>query len=170
MKIQIENYIVKSIKTSIYGLFLTLIIGLFVREFTRSLNQTISLYDFRVVSSFLELSHGHALIFFCIIPLSFALIFYIVKDKLSDDFSFRKLSVFTGIMHFGLLATLLLMLYKGMAYVQHYQSVPDLSKIDSSLFAGNRIIRILVFSISHIAMGVGLFGIGIFILRNVKTK
>ena len=50
MKTQIENYIVKSIKTSIYGLFLTLLIGLFVREFTRSLEQTISLYDFNVVN------------------------------------------------------------------------------------------------------------------------
>lgn len=170
MKTQIENYIVKSIKTSIYGLFLTLLIGLFVREFTRNLNQTISLYDFSVVNGFLELAHGHVLIFFSIIPLILALIFYILKDKLTDDFSFSKLSVYTGILHLGLLAALLLMLYKGMAYVQHYQSIPDLTKIDSSLYAGKRIIRILVYSISHIAMSVGLFGIGILILRNVKTK
>ena len=118
----------------------------------------------------LELAHGHAFIFFCIIPLLLALIFFVIKDKFTEDISFRKLSIYTGIMHLGLFPTLVLMLYKGMAYVHNYQSLNDLTKIDSSLFGGNQIIRILVYSVSHIAMATGLFGVGIFILRNVKTK
>jgi heme/copper-type cytochrome/quinol oxidase subunit 1 len=170
MKTQIDNYIVKSVKTSIYGLFLTLLIGLFVREFTRGLKQSISLFDFNVVDGFLELAHGHGLMFFCIIPLILALIFFVLKDKFDEGASFRKVSIYTGIMHMGFFLTLLLMMYKGMAYVQQYQSLQDLTKIDSSLFGGNHVLRILLYSVSHIAMATGLFGIGIFILRNVKTK
>jgi hypothetical protein len=92
------------------------------------------------------------------------------QNKFTEDSSFRRLSIYTGIMHLGLFLTLVLMLYKGMAYVHNYPSIPDLTKIDLSLFGGNRMIRILAYSVSHIAMAIGLFGVGIFILRNIKTK
>lgn len=169
MKSTIEKNIYKNVKTGIWGLFFTLIMGLFVREISRGLKNNINLYDFTVVSSFLELAHGHTLIFFTIIPLAIALILFLIKDKIIE-FPSRKFSIYTGIMHLGLLLALILMIYKGFSYINSYQTIPDLSKIDSSLFFGNKLIRMLVYSMAHITMSVGIFGVGIIILKSYKKS
>lgn len=170
MKSSIEKYIAQSVKTSIFGLFFALLMGLFVREMTRGLKGSISLYDFDVVSGFLELAHGHALVFFCIVPLVLGLIFFLLKDQLTSDISYSKLSMFTGIMHLGMMLTLILMIYKGLAYVSGYQTTPDLTQIDANLFGGITVLRALAYAVAHISMTVGVFGVGILALKAMKPR
>ena len=93
-----------------------------------------------------------------------------IKDKISVDFPEKKLSIYFGLTHLGLLLTLILMLYKGFSYVMLYSEITDLTKIDSSLFFGSKIFRILIYAFSHITMSVGLLGSGTIIFRKFEVE
>ncbi len=168
MENKVQKFIITNVKTAITGIFLSLFIGLAVREVSRGLQHKISFFDFNVINAFLELGHGHALIFFTIIPLIFAIIIYLIKNNISEDFPEKKMSMYFGLTHLGLLLALILMLYKGLAYVIQYSDNPDLTIIDSALFFGSKTFRILIYAVSHITMSVGLLGSGIIIYKRIR--
>ena len=78
------------------------------------------------------------------------------------------MSMYLGLAHLGLFLALILMLYKGFAYVIKYPETANLTLIDSSLFFGSKLLRILIYAVSHITMAIGLFGSGILIFRRLR--
>lgn len=163
-----DRYIISSVKTAIWGLFLTLLMGLLSRELTRSAHKSIPISDFIIVSNSLEIAHGHILMFFVVIPLVFAVIVFLLKEKLDFDRYGRIILIFTGIYHLGALLSISLTIYKGFGHVYIYESVKNLELADKYLFGGVSALRIILYSVAHITMAVGVFGIGISILRSIR--
>lgn len=163
-----DRYIFNSVKTAIWGLFFTLLMGLLARELTRSAHKSIPINDFIIVSNSLEIAHGHILMLFVIIPLVFAVIVFVLKDRLDFESYGKRIVVFTAIYHLGALITISLTIYKGFGHVYLYETLKNLELADKSLFGGSSILRIVLYSIAHITMAVGVFGVGISILRAIR--
>jgi hypothetical protein len=127
-----------------------LVMGLFYREFSRPFFKDLGLEQQMLYGHFFELVHGHTFLLGAAIPITMALMLFLVRGELVDINALLRLSVRFNAYIWASAAALVLMLYKGIAFV--VGAGQSLDAIDASLFFGSRILRGVLFGAAHIAL------------------
>lgn len=146
-------------KFSFFMLVVGLVLGVYSREVTRSLQSSLSMEQFLFAQNWIVMTHGHAMFYGGVIPLVLISLTYIYRDHFrGDGRALKKLRTAFIVYMVGALMTIALSTYKGSAYVFALIQDPLLSldAINQSLFGGSTIIRELAFTIAHPTFAVGL--------------
>jgi heme/copper-type cytochrome/quinol oxidase subunit 1 len=133
----------------------SLVAGIFSREFGRSFQHGVPLAAQWLAGHYLNQLHGHVLAIGFVLPLGLGLMTYVLRASLIVS-DVNILRILFAVMVVGSLATLLLLLYKGIATVILVGADPSLSldQVDQQLFNANGTLRIALHTVSHTALGV----------------
>jgi len=142
-----------------------LVIGIVDREWSRFFFRNIYLDRQVVVGFHLFITHGHVLIFSVF---SFLLAMMFKQDPIPSPGTQILFWVYVT----GTILTLGLGLYKGLALSAIVGSDPRLGLFhaDRLLFAGNVILRSLLYTLAHPLAAVGLIGLFLKASRSMNTK
>jgi hypothetical protein len=129
--------------------------GIFAREFGRAHLSDLPLATQWLASHYLNQLHGHILVLGFVLPSGLGLITYTLRSEMTPADVGQLRSVFF-VLALGSLATLILLLYQGVATVMMAGGDPALSldQIDEQLFYGNADLRTILHTVSHTALGV----------------
>ncbi len=170
MKQGIDKQISQNLATALISLPLSLVIGLIVRETTRGAGARLGIADFQVASAFLNLSHGHFLVLFGVIPLILAAVLWISRENLSEgNGKTKKIALFTSLYHLGATGTFALMMIKGYAQVNGYVPGIGLAMVEAS-FLGGPPLRAILYAIAHISLFVAMTSLALTIIRKPKAR
>lgn len=146
-----------------------LLMGLTYREVSRVFFKKLTMEQQLVYGHDMSLVHGHTFLLGVVIPLVLAGFTLIVLSGLTEK-RLKNMNVrFTAYMVAASVA-LALMLYKGLAFVMG-AGLP-LETIDAGLFWGNRVLRGILFGLSHITIfwAVGEIMTGIALSTRTKKE
>jgi hypothetical protein len=134
---------------------LSLASGIFAREFSRAHLSDLPLATQWLAGHDLSQLHGHILLLGFVLPAGLGLIAYTLRSEMTPSDVGQLRNLFT-VMALSSLATLLLLLYQGIATVTMVGENPALSldQIDQQLFNGNADLRTILHTVSHITLGV----------------
>jgi len=128
---------------------LSLVAGLFYREFSRPFFKGLTLEDQLLYGHALELVHGHTFLLGVAIPATLALLTFLVVGQLAEkdlarmQVRFRWYTISSAV-------ALVLMLYKGIGFV--VGAGQSLDVIDERLFFGSTMLRATLFAASHMTL------------------
>lgn len=106
----------------------------------------------------LALVHGHTFLIGVLIPLAITWILFLGLKLGFTPLSEKSLKWSTRLYLPGAAIAVLLMLYKGYAYLLGVRGgETDLSVLDKSMFLGSHALRAATYGLTHTAMAVGLF-------------
>jgi len=136
-------------------LIASLITGVLSRELSRPLFRDMPLSAQWVAGHYLNQLHGHVLTIGFVLPLGLALMTYVLRPSLIRS-DVKQLRTVFSVIVVSSLATLLLLLYKGVATAMMMGKEPTLSldQIDQQLFYGNAALRTALHTLAHTALGI----------------
>jgi hypothetical protein len=147
---------------------LALIMGLVYREVSRVFFEKLTMEQQLVYGHDMSLVHGHTFLLGAVIPLVLAGFTLIVLPMLTEK-RLKNMNIrFTAYMVAASVA-LALMVYKGLAFIMG-AGLP-LETIDAGLFWGDRVLRGILFGLSHVTIfwSVGEMMAGLALSTRVKT-
>lgn len=168
---ELKSLLVRIIRFAIIMLIVALIVGLFYREYSRKFLFKYPINTQTSVGFHLSLAHGHTVLLGTIIPFFLAFLIFMLKGFDQANEMFMTLKKVFGFYILGSVASLFLLYYKGSAIIYLFQKSPELSlkAIDNSLFFGNELLRLLLYSLSHTIFGVSLvYFLGVVLSRLKK--
>ena len=119
----------------------------------------------------LALVHGHILVTGVLFPIAMACVLYLARACGGSEISRRALRWTVNVYIPCVSVSILLMLYKGYHVLLSARAgVTDLSQIDSTLFAGSKVLRHGLYGLSHAGMGFALCMFAWCVWRSLKTK
>jgi hypothetical protein len=156
---ELKSLIAKIVRFAIIMIIIGLVIGIFYREYSKKLLYKFPLDTQVLVGHHFSLAHGHTILLGAVIPLLLALLAFLVYEcyeKKSEMFRLLR-KVFNFYM-IGAIASLILLYYKGSAFIYIFQKNPaqSLNVIDKNLFFGIDLLRIFLYLICHAIWGVSL--------------
>lgn len=143
---------------------ISLLMGLFYREFSRPFFRGTLLEEQLRYGHFMELLHGHTFLLGAAIPLLMAVLTYMTVAQLTEkDFTAMhvRFKAYIG----ASAVALALMLYKGIAFVVGVGQ--PLDAIDASLFFSSRLLRGLLFGGAHITL---FWAVGEYLFRFFRAS
>jgi nitric oxide reductase large subunit len=139
---------------------LALVLGLVYREVSRGFLKSLSYEQELLYGHNMSLVHGHTFLLGAVIPIVLALLTLLVLPNLPEK-RLKNLNIRFDVYMAAASVALALMIYKGLAFIAG--AGQPLEVIDASLFWGNRILRGILFGVSHAtifwAVGESLAGI-----------
>ncbi|MEB3287427.1 MAG: DUF2871 family protein [Vampirovibrionales bacterium] len=146
------------IRFSCVMIFFALIAGILFQESTRKVSfDSIAPGIHWEAVYHLALLHGHAFLIGVLLPLAILVMLHLVLQLGGKTLSAKTLHWGGLLYQLGAISAILLMLYKGYHYVLSVRmGTLDFAFIHHSFFAGQEILRHVIYGLSHVAMSVGL--------------
>lgn len=147
---------------------LALLMGLVYREVSRVFFAKLTLEQQLVYGHDMSLVHGHTFLLGAVIPLVLAGFTLIVLPALTEK-RLKNINIRFNAYMVAASVALALMVYKGLAFIMG-AGLP-LETIDAGLFWGNRILRGILFGLSHVTIfwSVGEMMVGLALATRVKN-
>jgi len=163
----VQNLFRKQIVFSTIMIVVALIMGLVFREVSRLFFQNLTLEQQLIYGHDMGLVHGHTFLLGVVIPLVLASFTLIVLPDLTEK-RLQNMNIRFSVYMIAATVALALMVYKGLAFIMG-AGLP-LETIDAGLFWGNRILRGVLFGLSHVTIfwSVGEIMAGLAISTRVK--
>jgi len=157
----------KQIIFSTVMMVMSLIMGLVFREVTRGFFKNLTMEQQLIYGHDMSLVHGHTFLLGVVIPLVLASFTLIVLPDLTEK-RLQNMNIRFSVYMIAATVALALMVYKGLAFIMG-AGLP-LETIDAGLFWGNRILRGVLFGLSHVTIfwSVGEIMAGLAISTRVK--
>lgn len=160
------------IRLACYMAFFALGTGILFRESTRKLSETVLQPGMHWdISYHLALVHGHIFLIGVLIPVALLGIVHLAFG-LNGKALPEKYTAWGGrLYHIGAGLTAILILYKGYHYVLSARAGNlDLQAIQQHYFAGQVMLRQIVYGISHTSLGTGLGIILVGVLQSLPSQ
>lgn len=148
---------------------LAFVFGLVYREVSRGFFKNLTIDQQLLYGHDMSLVHGHTFLLGAVIPTVLAVFIFMVSGDLTEK-RIRNMTIRFKAYMVAASATLLLMVYKGLAFI--VAAGQPLEAIDSSLFFGSPLFRGILFGLSHITLfwAVGEIVAGVIITLNKKPE
>ncbi len=125
------------------------VMGLIYREFSRPFFRALLLEERLRYGHFMELVHGHTFLLGAAIPLLMAVLTYLTAAQLQEK-DLAQMQVRFKAYIGASAAALVLMVYKGMAFI--VGAGQPLDTIDAGLFFGSHLLRGILFGAAHLTL------------------
>lgn len=165
-----RRFYVFFIKFALWMLVVGGIAGILFQEMTKGLGYDKVEPGVRLEAVYhLALLHGHAFLIGALMPVAWIGILHMCRKLGADEITPRALRWVVWTYVPGAISVLALICYKGMHYViQVRGGESDFAAIHAGIFGGNRLVRGLVYGLSHTIATVGLIVFGWVIWKSLK--
>ena len=156
---ELKSLLAKIARFAIIMIIVGLVVGVFYREYSKKLLFKFPLDTQVFVGRHFSLAHGHTILLGAAIPLLLGLLAFLLQEfdgKKSE--MYRLLSKVFNFYMIGAIASLILLYYKGSAFIYIFRKNPaeSFNVIEKSLFFGIDLLRIFLYLIFHAIWGVSL--------------